>query len=150
MVKHGDLETALQSWCDDYLVAFSAFDLEAIANHWRFPALVINGDRRFNFAVREDFLRSTGALIQFYKAQGVAGGRRTLIDAMAMGGDCAAMTVEDVLHDRHTAEIVRWQSSYVLHRTDNRWSAAFAVATGEANAWAKRGTPMGGKPSPDT
>lgn len=138
-----ELNAWLQAWCDDYLVAFTAFDLDAIANHWRFPALVIQGDRRFNFAVRDDFLKSTGALIAFYKQERVAGGHRSLVDAMAMGADCAAMTVEDVLRDAAGTELVRWQSSYVLHQAGGRWYAAFAVATGEAEAWAARGTPMG-------
>lgn len=138
------LRTGLETWCRSYVTAFSAYDADAIAAHWSFPALIVQGERTFTFDTTKRFGKNTAALLGFYRAQDVAAAERTLVQAMAMGPDSAAITVADRMVDPRGKTIVAWQAAYVLVRAAGRWRAVYADAAGETAAWAANGTPLGG------
>ena len=54
------------------------------------------------------------------------------------------MIVSDAMFTEDGTEIAYWQAAYVLQRVDGVWKAVMAVADGETEAWAARGTPLGG------
>jgi len=54
------------------------------------------------------------------------------------------MIVSDVMSTANGDEIASWQAAYVLQRVNGAWKAVMAVADGETDAWAARGTPLGG------
>lgn len=138
------LREDLAAWCADYVAAFSAFDAEAVGAHWQFPALVIQGDRHFVFETAERFNANTGRLLDFYRDRGVARARRRLEAAIDLAPDVSAIRVTDAMLDAGDSVIVTWSAGYTLRRTGEGWRAVMAVATGEGEAWAQAGTPMGG------
>lgn len=139
-----ELEDELKTWCASYVRAFCSYDAEAIAAHWTFPAITTQAGRSFSFANREHFSKNTAKLLKFYEGQGVADVERTLLSAFVLHPDVASMTVADVMRTQSGEEIVRWTAAYVLQRTGGIWKAVMAVADGETQAWAARGTPLGG------
>ncbi len=138
-----DLRHELSLWCQSYVTAFSAYDAPAISAHWRFPALIVQGERVLTFKSSEHFNMNTDALLGFYKTQNVASAKRTLLDCLSMGPDTASMTVADRMLTPEGIVIVEWKAAYVLSRLSDGWKAVMAVADGEVNAWAARGTPLG-------
>lgn len=121
-----------------------AWDAEAIAAHWTFPALTTQAGRSFTFKSDEHFAKNTERLLAFYKAQAVARVTRRLISAQALHEAAAAMVVADEMFEANGTRIAGWQAAYVLQRVDGAWKAVMAVADGETEAWAARGTPLGG------
>jgi len=138
------LETELADWCQSYVDAFNREDAEAIAAHWTFPALTTQAGRSFTFKSAAHFAKNTGHLLGFYRAQNVAQVERQLVEAHRLHRDAVSMIVADVMSAPDGAAIVRWQAAYVLQRVDGAWKAVMAVADGETEAWAARGTPLGG------
>ena len=120
------------------------FDAVAITAHWSFPALTTQSGRSFAFKSSEHFGKNTDRLLDFYKAQGVALVERELVDCRHLQLGIATMTVADIMFTDAGEEIARWQAAYVLQRVDGAWKAVMAVADGETEAWAARGTPLGG------
>ena len=89
------------------------------------------------------FDRNTAALIAFYERQDARKVERTILSCQPMLENTAAMQVKDVISTPTGKNIVSWVSAYVLMNTASGWRAIFADATGEAEAWAARGTPLG-------
>ena len=126
------------------MTAFESYNAEAIASHWTFPALTTQAGRSFTFKSAEHFAKNTGLLLGFYKAQAVQSVERRVIDLLNMGAGAVSMTVQDRMLDANGQEIAAWQAAYVLQRVDGAWKAVAAIADGEVDAWAARGTPLGG------
>jgi len=139
-----DLREQLEAWCQSYVAAFSAYDPEAIAAHWSFPALTTQAGRSFAFKSEAHFAKNTGVLLGFYRAQDVARVERTVTECQILHRDVVSMTVADTMYTSAGSPIVSWQAAYVLQRIDGEWKAVMAVADGETEAWAARGTPLGG------
>ena len=139
-----DLREDLEAWCRSYVAAFESYDAEAIASHWTFPALTTQAGRSFTFKSAEHFAKNTGLLLGFYKAQAVESVERRVVDLLSMSADAVSMTVQDRMLRGDGQEIATWQAAYVLQRVDGAWKAVAAVADGEVDAWAARGTPLGG------
>ena len=139
-----DVRADLEAWCRSYVTAFESYDAEAIAGHWTFPALTTQAGRSFTFKSAEHFAKNTGLLLGFYKAQGVKSVERRVVELLHMSAGAVSMTVQDRMMDADGQEIVAWQAAYVLQRVDGTWKAVAAVADGEVDAWAARGTPLGG------
>ena len=139
-----DLRAELEAWCRSYVTAFESYDAEAIASHWTFPALTTQADRSFVFKSAEHFAKNTGLLLGFYQAQAVHSVERRVVDLLNMSAGAVSMTVQDRMLDADGQEIAAWQAAYVLQRVSGAWKAVAAVADGEVDAWAARGTPLGG------
>ena len=139
-----DLRSELEAWCRSYVAAFERYEAEAIAAHWAFPALTTQAGRSFAFKSEEHFAKNTGRLLGFYQAQHVEHVQREVVDILIMGPNAVSMTVKDQMMDAEGGEIASWQAAYVLQRVDAKWKAVAAVADGEVEAWAQRGTPLGG------
>jgi len=140
-----DLVADLEAWCASYVVAFEAFDVTAIGAHWAFPTMIVSGDRQLIMQDKASFDRNTDALVDFYKRHNARNVKRRVIAAYPMVDMTAAMQVEDVISEPDGQPITQWVSAYVLRRTPEGWRAIFADASGEAAAWAARGTPLGSK-----
>ncbi len=138
------LQTELADWCQSYVAAFNREDADAIAAHWSFPALTTQAGRAFTFKSAAHFAKNTGTLLGFYRRQNVERVERQLVAAHRLHRDTASMIVDDVMYAPDGAAIARWQAAYVLQRVDGAWKAVMAVADGETEAWAARGTPLGG------
>lgn len=139
-----ELREQLEAWCQSYVAAFSAYDPDAIAAHWSFPALTTQAGRSFAFKSAEHFAKNTGLLLGFYSGQDVAKVERSVVDCQLLHRDAVSMTVADKMFTPDGGAIVSWQAAYVLQRIDGEWKAVMAVADGETEAWAARGTPLGG------
>ena len=140
-----DLKVELEDWCASYVTAFEAFDLQGIGAHWAFPAMVVSGKRQLIMQDAAAFDRNTGALVAFYERQNARKVTRKIIAAHPMADATAAMQVQDVISTLDQQPITQWVSAYVLRKTNSAWRAIFADASGEATAWAERGTPLGSK-----
>ena len=140
-----DLRVELETWCASYIIAFEAFDLTAIGAHWTFPAMVVSGSRQLIMNEAGSFDQNTGALINFYKRQNARKVTRKIVAAYPLADMTAAMRVKDVISEPDDTPITQWVSAYVLRKTSKGWKAIFADASGEAAAWAARGTPLGSK-----
>ncbi len=121
-----------------------AWDADAIARHWTFPALTTQAGRSFSFKSAEHFAKNTKLLIGFYQAQDVARVTRDLVSSQMLHANAAAMVVSDQMYTADGSTIAGWQAAYVLQRVEGSWKAVMAVADGETEAWAARGTPLGG------
>ncbi|NQY95672.1 MAG: hypothetical protein HRT82_00805 [Henriciella sp.] len=139
-----ELETDLSAWCQSYVDAFNAGDAPAIAAHWTFPALTTQAGRSYVFKSEEHFAKNTAILLGFYEAQSVDRVERKLVSAHLLHKDTASMIVSDTMYTAGGDEIASWQAAYVLQRVQGGWKAVMAVADGETEAWAARGTPLGG------
>jgi ketosteroid isomerase-like protein len=139
-----ELLPELEAWCLSYVTAFSAYDAEAIAAHWTFPAVIAQSGRSLAFKSAEHFTKNTNALLGFYKRHHVDRAVRHVAEILPMNDETVAMTVSDKMLDPDGAEIVAWQAAYVLQRIKGDWKAVMALADGEVAAWAARGTPLGG------
>jgi ketosteroid isomerase-like protein len=139
-----DLKTDLDAWCQSYVAAFNSEDAEAIAAHWTFPAVTTQKGRSYAFKSADHFAKNTSLLLGFYRAQRVDRVARRIVDVLALHQDAVSLTVADAMFTDDGTEIVHWQAAYVLQRIDGNWKAVMAVADGETEAWAARGTPLGG------
>jgi len=139
-----DLKAELDAWCQSYVAAFNDEDADAIAAHWTFPAVTTQKGRSFAFKSEEHFAENTGLLLGFYRAHRVHRVERRIQDVLALHQNAVSMTVADAMFTEDGTEIVHWQAAYVLQRIDGQWKAVMAVADGETDAWAARGTPLGG------
>ncbi len=144
MSEQTHLQTELEAWCQSYVIAFEAFDLHTISNHWAFPAMIVSGARQLVMKDKASFDHNTGALIAFYERHNAKRVTRTIVDAQALIGGTALMRVQDEISTPDGTLITTWRSAYILRKTADGWRAIFADATGEAEAWAARGTPLGG------
>ncbi|MEL7540408.1 MAG: hypothetical protein AAGJ51_05855 [Pseudomonadota bacterium] len=138
------LKTELENWCRSYIGAFADYDAVGISQHWTFPALTTQAGRSFVFKSDEHFAKNTARLLEFYRSQAVARVEREVVDCGLLHQDVASMVVADVMLTERNDPIASWQAAYVLQRVDGAWKAVMAVADGEINAWAARGTPLGG------
>ncbi|MEM7458141.1 MAG: hypothetical protein AAF331_01640 [Pseudomonadota bacterium] len=138
------LKTELENWCQSYVSAFADYDAERISQHWTFPALTTQAGRSFVFKSDEHFAKNTARLLEFYRSQAVARVERKIVDCGLLHQDAASMVVSDVMFTERNDPIASWQAAYVLQRVDGAWKAVMAVADGEIDAWAARGTPLGG------
>lgn len=120
------------------------YDPGGIAAHWTFPALTTQAGRSYVFKSDEHFAKNTTRLLDFYREQGVARVERTLIECHFLHRNTASMIVADIMKTEVGDEIASWQAAYVLQRVDGAWKAVMAVADGETEAWAARGTPLSG------
>lgn len=143
MIGAVDLRGDLENWCASYVDAFERYDVEAIGAHWAFPAMIISGPSQSILRDQDKFNRNTTGLMAFYKRQDVLRVVRTILSYEPLSEDIAAMRVHDVVWSTSDEQIVEWVSAYVLRRTPEGWRAIFADATGEVDAWAARGTPLG-------
>ncbi len=139
-----DLHNELAAWCQSYVAAFNAGDVDAITAHWTFPALTTQAERSYTFKTAEHFAKNTNILLGFYSAQKVTRVVREVQSCHQMYDGVAAMTASDVMYDAQGTEIASWHAAYVLQRIAGAWKAVMAVADGETAAWAARGTPLGG------
>jgi len=106
-----DLRTTIDNWCQSYVTAFSAFDVEAISKHWAFPALIVAGHQNLTFQSADAFNRNTDGLLGFYRKVGVARAHRKLLTVSEMGQGTASITVADKMVDRDGAQIVTWEAA---------------------------------------
>ena len=143
MAEATALREELDAWCSSYITAFEAFNVKAIGAHWLFPAMVVSGGRQLIMKDAASFDRNTSALTNFYKAQNATRVQRTVLSCHMMLEQSAAMRVKDIISTAQNEPITEWVSAYVLRKTQLGWRAIFADATGEADAWAARGTPLG-------
>ena len=139
-----DLRLELAAWCQSYVDALNAADADAISAHWTFPALTTQAGQSYTFKSADHFTKNTRILLGFYQAQSVDRVERALVDCQRLHRDTAAMTVSDIMYTADGVEIAHWQAAYVLQRVGGHWKAVMAVADGETEAWATRGTPLGG------
>lgn len=139
----GALRGELEAWCADYIKAFMAFDGARIAQAWAFPATVSQSGRVFLFKDEAGFAGNTQKLCGFYERQGVVRAERAVLEVLALGPDTASMRVADVMYNKQGEVLARWEAGYTLVRKDAGWRAVFAVADGETESWAARGTPLG-------
>lgn len=137
------LRGELEAWCASYIEAFCAFDAGAIAAAWEFPATVSQNGRIFLFPDQAAFARNTEKLFGFYQRQGLVRAERRVIEVLALGPETAAMRVADAMFDGADAVLAQWEAGYTLQRVGHDWRAVFAVADGETESWAARGTPLG-------
>ncbi len=137
------LQAELEAWCAHYIDAFCAFDAEAIAAAWAFPATVSQNGRMFLFSDQAAFARNTEKLYGFYQRQGLVRAERRVLEVLSLGPETAAMRVTDVMFDSAGAVLAQWEAGYTLQRVERDWRAVFAVADGETESWAARGTPLG-------
>ena len=138
------LDAELPAWCKSYVRAFADYDAAKISAHWTFPAVTTQAGRSFAFKSTEHFTGTTSHLLDFYRAQSVAQVERRLVSCQYLHKDAASMIVSDAMFTEDGTEIANWQAAYVLQRVDGVWKAVMAVADGETEAWAARGTPLGG------
>ena len=138
------LDAELTAWCKSYVRAFADYDAAKISAHWTFPAVTTHAGRSFAFKSTEHFTGNTSHLLDFYRAQSVAQVERRLVSCQYLHKDAASMIVSDAMFTEDGTEIANWQAAYVLQRVDGVWKAVMAVADGETEAWAARGTPLGG------
>ena len=131
------------AWCQSYVEAFSAFDIDAIGGHWIFPALILQSGRTLAFDSVERFSKNTSGLLGFYEHHGVDRAERDLVDHLVLSPDAVSITVFDKMIDAAGKTIVTWQAAYVLQSVQGNWRAAVALADRELAAWAARGTPLG-------
>ena len=139
-----DVRADLEAWCRSYVTAFESYDAEALAAHWTFPALTTQAGKSITLKSAEHFAKNTGLLLGFYKAQKVERVERRVVELLDMSAGAVSMTVQDRMLDAEGNEIAAWQAAYVLQRVDGAWKAVAAVADGEVDAWAARGTPLSG------
>jgi hypothetical protein len=139
-----DLKNTLADWCQSYVSAFEAYDAAGISAHWTFPALTTAAGRSFTFKTEAHFTQNTAQLLEFYRRHAVARVQRDVIAHHPLHRDATAMTVADIMYTASGEEIARWHAAYVLQRVNGSWKAVMAVADGEMEAWAARGTPLGG------
>jgi ketosteroid isomerase-like protein len=134
-----------QSHFDAYARAFTAKDVGAIADGWSFPCLITQQTGDFLFNDRDAFVKNTKALQGFYDRQGVALASAKVNAVGAQYDGLASVDVQYTLSDASDEPIAAWETTYILRRdADGQWRARFAIADGEVNAWAARGTPLGG------
>lgn len=138
-----ELEAALKAWCASYIDAFMAWDAAAIAAHWTYPALVTQTGQSFTFKSADHFTKNTERLLSFYKGEDVARVTRQLGSSQALPGQSAAIIAADEMFTEDGTRMIGWQSFYVLQRIDGHWKAVMAVADGESEAWAARGSVLG-------
>ena len=143
MVAVEVLRAELEDWCAGYIDAFMVFDGAKIAEFWAFPATVSQSGRIFLFKDETAFAGNTQKLCGFYQREGVVKAERTVLEVLALGPDTASMRVADVMYDRTGEALAQWEAGYTLQRLDGGWKAVFAVADGETENWAARGTPLG-------
>jgi hypothetical protein len=135
-----------QSFFDAYARAFTAKDVEAVADQWSFPCLITQQTGAFPFADRAAFTKNTSALQSFYDRQGVALALARVDKVNPLYEGVAAVTVYYTLSNSDAEPIAGWLTTYILRRgKDLVWRASYAVADGEITAWAERGTPLGAK-----
>ena len=139
-----ELRSDLEAWCASYTKAFLAWDADAIAAHWAFPALTTQAGRSFVFKSVEHFATNTKRLLDFYKSQQVFQVERVVTDLMPLSETAVSLKVSDRMSAADGTEIATWQAAYVLQKRDQSWRAIAAIADGEVAAWAARGTPLGG------
>lgn len=137
-----ELRTVLEDWCASYVAAFSTFDVPAIARHWTFPATVVLWGKPGLLADADAFITNTERLCGFYRAQGVAMAERSVREVLLLAPGSAAIQVDDVMRDSSGTQITGWSAGYLLCETGEGWRACSAVADGEMDAWATRGTPL--------
>lgn len=133
-----------QSFFDLYGDAFTRKDHETLADQWIFPCYITQQIGPAYFKDRESFVKNLGHLSAFYDAQGVAVAKGTVTEARAKYDGVIEALVDYTLNDAKNETIAAWLTTYVLRRTDDGWKACFAIADGEIDAWAARGTPIGG------
>lgn len=138
-----DLTNELSAWCNSYVAAFNQRNADAISAHWSFPALTTQAGRSFAFKSAEHFTGNTDTLLGFYDAQNVDRVERRLVSCSLLHRDAATMIVADRMYDPDGNVLVEWQAAYVLQRVAGGWRAIMAVADGETEAWAAKGTPLG-------
>lgn len=134
----------MNAWCQSYVAAFNNQDAEVIAAHWTFPAVTTQAGRSYAFKSADHFAKNTEILLGFYRAQQVHRVERQVLDVLSLHQGAVSMTVADAMFTEDGTEIVQWQAAYVLQRIEGQWKAVMAVADGETDAWAARGTPLGG------
>ena len=133
----------MEAWCASYVAAFERSDAEAIAEHWTFPAITTQAGQSFAFKSAEHFQKNTDRLLGFYQRQGVVSVHRKIQSHFDMSTIAVAMTVADEMRNASGVVLASWHAAYVLQRHQNKWHAVAAIADGEVDAWAARGTPLG-------
>ena len=137
------LKQDLEAWCQRYVDAFNARNVERIADHWAFPALIVQAQRNFAFESRQVFQANVEPLLRFYDRQGVVRIERDLDQGLRLNSLTASMKVSDRMYDAQGRQIVSWEAGYTLRSQGEDWYAVLGVADGESAAWAARGTPLG-------
>jgi len=138
--------TLAQAQCffDAYAAAFSARDMDAIADAWSYPCLISQSTGAFAFANRDSFHKNVSSLDGFYVRQGVAKASGTVRQVAEPHDGVAIVEIDYELSDVNGARIIAWPTTYTLRRNKTgAWKACFAIADGEVAAWAARGTPLG-------
>lgn len=137
------IEREVGAWCGSYIEAFCDFDVDAITGHWMYPAIIMQGLEIFQFADAAVFKQNVRRLCDFYRREGVVSAVRDVDAVLQLMPDVASIRVYDRMLNVMGREIASWQSAYTLRNTPEGWRAVFAVADGETDAWAARGTPLG-------
>lgn len=133
---------AIDAYFRDYVGAFSRGDVDALVGLWRFPATISTRERTVVFD-EPGFRKNVEALCGFYRLQGMAEARKTASGSHYLQPDVASVTTEDALLDGAGNLIAAWSHAYLLREDEDGIHAIAAIADGEVEAWAARGTPLG-------
>lgn len=115
-----------------------------LADQWIYPCYVTHQLGAANFRNRESFINNLHNLSAFYDTQGVAIAKGNVAETCSRYNGVIEALVDYELCDENEKTIAAWPTTYVLRCTDDGWKACFAIADGEIDAWAARGTPLGG------
>ena len=133
---------AIHAYFRDYVGAFSRGDVDAVVGLWRFPATISTRERTVAFD-EPGFRKNVEALCSFYRRQGMAEARKTVSASLHLAPNVASVTTEDSLLDGTGNLIAAWSHGYLLREDEDGIHAIAAIADGEVEAWAARGTPLG-------
>ena len=125
-----------------YDSTFSSFDIKAITNLWAFPAFITTPSISVCFQDIPSFEENTKGLCDFYRSQGVTKTRKTVSGFDLMFDGIASVRTIDQLYNSENDLIAEWEHSYLIRQTENGIRAIVAIADGELQAWAARGTPL--------
>ena len=138
-----NIEYAIAAFFQAYAAAFSAFDVDAIADLWEYPAYLTAEDRSATYSDVASFRENTVMLCEFYQSQGVAEATKELIGIQELYPTVVQARTKDRLFDSEGKLVTEWEHVYLLRQTDSGWKAVVAIADGEVAAWRNRGTALG-------
>jgi hypothetical protein len=133
------LDAEIAAFFDRYTAAWDAYDVEALLDCLGFPYLVATRAGTHFFEDDAEALVNLEALIDKYRAQGVARIHRLALTVEALPDDAARATVEWRLDDAAGGQVLHFIAIYTLAKDDEGWHIVAIDAQGEADAWAGAG-----------
>jgi ketosteroid isomerase-like protein len=137
-------QARLQAVFDAYSDAFMRQDADAITQSWSFPAL-ISGPAGSLACDEASFRRNLTAMMGFYTRQGVATTSAKVVKVHPLADTVVAAHIDYAMAAADGTQIVRWDTAYLLRASGEALLKFAAISDGEIEAWAARGTPLGGR-----